>query len=76
MDQTRMFPMETLSMEIGGMSCGHCVAAVRRALDEIPGVEVREVRVGAAELAYDPALTDPERIRAAIHAEGYQTRDR
>ena len=40
--------METMTMRIDGMSCGHCVKAVRDALDEVPGVQVQRVDVGTA----------------------------
>jgi copper chaperone CopZ len=59
-------------VKITGMSCGHCVAAVERALDGLPGVARRQVRVGAAEVQYDPAQVTPERIRKAIADAGYE----
>ena len=59
-------------LAIDGMSCGHCVAAVRRALERVPGVDVIEVVIGHARLSYDPALADRAAIDAAIEGEGYQ----
>jgi len=38
--------MNKIELEIEGMSCEHCVAAVSEALAELPGVSVEEVRVG------------------------------
>ena len=61
--------IETLTIE--GMSCDHCVRAVRHALEEMPGVEVRDVRIGSAEIGYDPATISPETIADAIEEEGY-----
>ena len=66
--------MEHLNMTITGMSCGHCVAAVRQALDELPGVTVEDVAVGSAAVAYDPQRTTPERIAAAVANAGYAAR--
>ncbi|HEX8393020.1 MAG TPA: cation transporter [Longimicrobium sp.] len=63
--------MQTLSMEIEGMSCGHCVAAVRGALVELPGVQVADVQIGSARVEYDPAQVQPEQIAGAIQDEGY-----
>ena len=63
--------MESTTIGISGMSCGHCVAAVKRALDGIEGVEVREVKVGSATVDYDPQATSAERIARAIEDEGY-----
>lgn len=58
-------------IHIEGMSCHHCVAAVRKALEQVPGVEVREVRVGAAVVAYDEANTPLTALTAAIQDAGY-----
>jgi copper chaperone CopZ len=38
----------TQTLEIGGMSCGHCLRAVRDALSEMPSVTLAEVRIGKA----------------------------
>lgn len=67
--------MERATLTIGGMSCGHCVAAVDRALRGVDGVAVEGVRVGRAEVAYDPARTAPEAIAAAVREEGYEVTD-
>ena len=62
--------MERTTIAIQGMSCGHCVAAVKGALGQL-GVEVQEVKVGSATVAYDPQAVTPERIAQAVSAEGY-----
>ena len=64
--------MEELSLRIAGMSCGGCVSSVRNALTRLPGVEVREVEVGRATLAYDPGLSTPETIESAIVKAGFE----
>jgi len=66
--------MEETTIAIEGMSCGHCVAAVRNALQAVDGVEVREVQVGSARVAYDPATVKADRITQAIEDEGYAAR--
>jgi copper chaperone CopZ len=63
--------MEQTTIAIQGMSCGHCVAAVNGALHRLDGVEVREVQIGSATVAYDPAAVTPERIAEVITDEGY-----
>ena len=63
--------MEQTTIAIQGMSCGHCVASVKGALGRLDGVEVQEVKVGSATVAYDPAAVTPERITQAIADEGY-----
>jgi copper chaperone CopZ len=64
--------MERVRLTIEGMSCGHCVRAVDRALKDLPGVQVEQVDVGSAVVAYDPAAVTPEQIEAAISEEGYE----
>ncbi len=65
--------MDRLTMRIEGMSCGHCVRAVRSALEEAPGVvEVERVEVGTATVAYDPARTAPAELEEAVRDAGYE----
>ena len=52
-------PTETLAIE--GMSCTHCVAAVRAALESVPGASVLSVEVGSAKVSLDPARADRRR---------------
>ncbi len=66
--------MERVQIEIGGMSCGHCVRAVEQALAGVEGVKVEEVRVGGATVEYDPAVVDAAVIERAVADEGYQAR--
>lgn len=63
--------MQTTTIGITGMSCGHCVGAVTRALKAVPGLEVNDVKVGSATVAYDPARVTMARITEVIEDEGY-----
>ena len=64
--------MAQLNLKISGMSCGHCVKAVEKALDQTAGVQARTVAVGSAHITFDPAQASPDRILAVIREEGYQ----
>jgi copper chaperone CopZ len=64
--------MERAVLHIDGMSCGHCLNAVNRALAEMPGVEVDTVRIGRAELRYDEARVSPAQLEAAVAEAGYR----
>jgi copper chaperone len=64
--------MDTRKIEIGGMNCDHCVAAVRKGLARLPGVVVREVRVGAASVSFEPSRTSSAQIDAAIEEAGFK----
>jgi copper chaperone len=63
--------MERLHLEIDGMSCEHCVRAVKDALQQVPGTAVEEVEIGRATVAYDPARATPEQLMDAVADEGY-----
>lgn len=63
--------MVSLTIPITGMSCGGCVNSIRNALSKIPGVKDAQVKVGAATVTYDPALTNAEALRGAITQAGY-----
>ena len=63
--------MNKLELEIEGMSCGHCVAAVSEALRELDGVSVEGVRIGSAEVSYEPAHVSTEQIVLAVEDAGY-----
>lgn len=59
------------TISISGMSCGHCVAAVRKALATVPGVVTKDVTIGAAviDLGTDAGALD--RVGAALQEAGY-----
>ena len=64
--------METLTLHIDGMSCGHCVGQVTKALTQLDGVQVNTVRVGEAQVAYNRALVTPSDIARAVTEAGYE----
>jgi len=63
--------MERLELTIEGMSCEHCVRAVRGRLERTAGVKVDDVQVGSATIEYDPAKTSVDDLEEAIADEGY-----
>ena len=63
--------MKTATLSIEGMSCGHCLNAVNRALSTIPGVVLDSVQMGRASIRYDESVVAPEAIRAAVADAGY-----
>src|SRR5947199_339486 len=56
------------------MNCAACVGKVERALTATAGVESASVNLATeqATVAFDPARTDLERLRAAVAAAGYE----
>lgn len=63
--------MTTITLKLGGMSCQHCVRAVRTALESVDGVELERVDIGTAELRYDAGKTNIAAITDAIADAGY-----
>lgn len=63
--------MKHATLTITGMSCGHCVSSVRNALAALNGVTVQAVRVGEAEILYDPAKVTPSALVEAVTQSGY-----
>jgi copper chaperone len=65
--------METTVLRISGMTCGGCVASVKRVLQDIDGVRAVDVSLERAQatVEYDPARTQPARFRSAIEEAGY-----
>lgn len=64
--------MKQVKLSVSGMSCGHCVQAVRQALGAVPGVRVEDVRIGSASVTFDEGkATVGDLVDAVSHA-GYE----
>jgi len=60
-------------LTIGGMSCQGCIAAVRAALEAVPGVSVVEVGIGSARIEAT-APDASERALIALRDAGFDAR--
>ena len=69
MEPIRQNQTETLTID--GMSCAHCVASVRSALESVPGVVVRDVQIGSATVDMDPERASPDALAEAIEEAGF-----
>ena len=65
--------METLTLNIKGMTCGGCVKSVSSVLQKIAGVSGVEVSLeqNRATISYDPAQAKPAQFKSAIEDAGY-----
>jgi len=63
--------MKIEQLEIEGMSCQHCVRAVREAVAGVAGVARADVEVGRAQIEVNEA-TRREALTEAIAAAGYR----
>jgi copper chaperone CopZ len=64
--------MRQATLHIEGMSCGHCLNAVNRALDAVPGVQIDAIRIGRADVTYDETTTQPSDLETAVAEAGYR----
>ncbi|MDI3467412.1 MAG: hypothetical protein OJF50_006233 [Nitrospira sp.] len=64
--------MDELTLKITGMSCGHCVGQVTKALTRLDGLQVNSVKVGEAIVVYDPKEIVPMEIILAMNEAGYE----
>lgn len=67
--------MTTTTINITGMTCGHCVSAVKSELSELPGVETVDVELvnGGTSTATISSSTplDSTSVDAAVAEAGY-----
>lgn len=63
---------ETIKVE--GMSCMHCQLRVKKAIEEVEGVQKADVDLQKmqAVVEYEEGKADPEKIKAAIREAGYE----
>lgn len=62
---------ERIALAIEGMTCEHCVRAVRGRLERMRGVDVEQVAIGSATVRVDPGTTSVADLQDAISDEGY-----
>jgi copper chaperone len=63
--------MERVTLQLSGMSCGHCVSAVRKVAAAVPGVAVLDVQIGTLVATIDPTVTSVATLAEAVADEGY-----
>lgn len=65
--------MATRTISVKGMSCGHCVASVKEALEKIPGVTdvTVDLTFGSATFT-ESAPLDAKTLRDAIEKIGFE----
>ncbi len=63
--------MEATTIKVTGMTCGHCVASVTKALQKVPGVESADVSLDKAQ-AIVKGSADALALIAAVKEEGYE----
>lgn len=62
---------KSLVLDITGMSCEHCIARVKKAIDTTTGVRGSDVAIGSARVAFDSATVSADDIAEAVTRAGY-----
>ncbi|MBD7963811.1 copper chaperone CopZ [Fictibacillus norfolkensis] len=68
--------METKTLDVEGMTCGHCKAAVTNALNELNGVKnvVVHLETGKVEVELDSSKVTDAEMREAIEDQGFDVK--
>ncbi|AKM18182.1 Copper chaperone CopZ [Geobacillus sp. 12AMOR1] len=68
--------MMTITLQVQGMTCGHCKAAVTNALQALDGVSRVEVHLqeGTVDVEYDETKVSVEKLKEAIEEQGYNVK--
>lgn len=61
------------TLNITGMTCGHCVKSVKQALADVPGVTRAEVDLQTRQAQVE-GTADVDALVAAVKEEGYEAR--
>lgn len=67
--------MQEVKLQIAGMSCGGCVAHVRKALKSVAGATVKDVQIGSADVLLDPAQASIATLIDAVQDAGYEAQE-
>lgn len=62
-----------MEIKVKGMSCGHCAAAVTRALEVLPGVSQVQVELATGKVTFNcPQPLPREELARVIKEAGYE----
>jgi copper chaperone len=65
--------MAETTYNVTGMTCGHCVAAVRQEVGQLPGVQDVDVDLTTGNVkVISAAPLDPAQVAAAVDEAGYE----
>ncbi len=68
--------MEKMDFVVEGMTCQHCVAAVKKVLQDVSGVQTVAVDLDSKSAEVTGVSLNPDHLLAAIEAEGYTAQRR
>lgn len=68
--------MQNVTLNVQGMSCGHCVNTVEKNVGALAGVEQVKVNLaeGLVDVAFDDAQVSLDQIKETIDDQGYEVK--
>jgi copper chaperone len=63
--------METLTLKVEGMSCGHCVNSVEGAVKSVGATGKVDLHAGLVTVEFDTSKVSLDAIKEAIEEQGY-----
>lgn len=63
--------MKQTEFKVEGMSCGHCVMAVKKELLKLDKIKIDDVQIGKVKVSYNENEIGEDIIKNAIEEAGY-----
>jgi copper chaperone len=63
--------MQTITLKVEGMSCGHCVHSVEGAVKKLGATGKVDLNAGTVTVEYDESKVTLDTIKEAIEDQGY-----
>ena len=64
--------MEALRLSVPGMTCSHCVAAVREEIEKVPGVHSVDIDLESKAVVVTGTAVDAAAVKTAVDEAGYE----
>lgn len=64
--------MKEAIIKVDGMSCQHCVARVKKTIDNLKGIINSDVQIGLVRVSFDESKVRGDEIEKAITDAGYR----
>lgn len=64
--------MKIQELKIEGMSCNHCVMAVKKGLEKLHDIIVEKADIGYAKIQYDDTKITKDDLTKAVDEAGYK----
>ncbi|MNN01564.1 Copper chaperone CopZ [compost metagenome] len=66
--------MNTITLQVEGMSCGHCVNSIEKALESAGAAGRVDLASKTVEVQYDEAQISVQALKEVIEDQGYEVR--